>query len=89
MALSGGKTFLVFNDKKSKAERKRDDLKGSSFTDLVVIDGMGMIEYRETIFTNRDTDLDFVTSMSGSGYNHMLIGSESSRRFSFGLLQLQ
>ncbi|MBT8190141.1 MAG: hypothetical protein KJO29_06900, partial [Bacteroidia bacterium] len=69
MARSGGKAFLVFNDKKSKEERKRDDLKGSRFTDLVVIDSNGMIEYRETIFTNKDTDLDFVTTMSGSGFN--------------------
>ena len=88
LAKSDGKTFLVFNDRKSKSERKKENLRGSKFTDLVVIGSDGSIEYRKTLFTNHDTDLDFVTTMSGSGDRYMLIGSESSRRFSFGLLPL-
>lgn len=61
------KIYLVFNDAKTKSERKDDDVKGgknSRFTDLVVVDGLGEISFWETLFSNKEIDTEFWPALS-------------------------
>lgn len=63
----GDRIFLVFNDRKSRSERKNDDVKGgknSRYTDLVVIDGKGEIEFWKTLFSSDEMETEFWPSMS-------------------------
>ena len=65
-----GKIYLVYNDRKTGSERK--DLKkggtrggrNARFTDLTVIGQDGEIVHQETLFSNKEIDLEFVPSFS-------------------------
>ena len=87
-AQAGGNTYLIFNDRKTKDERKESRRKGNRFTDILRIDPSGLISERNTLFTNVDLDLDFVTSKFANNNETIIITSESNRRFAFGLMLL-
>ncbi|NNE27179.1 MAG: hypothetical protein HKN09_10075 [Saprospiraceae bacterium] len=87
-AQANGSTFLIFNDRKSKDERKSANRRGSRFTDILRIGPSGLIADRSTLFTNVELDLDFVTSNFANNDDTIIISSESNRRFAFGLMLL-
>ncbi len=88
LAKANDKVYLIFNDKKSAHEKKETKKKGSRFTDIVVINNVGNIEVHKTLFTDRELDLNFITTMSDYNQEIMLIGSQSHKRYAFGLLEL-
>lgn len=89
MAQKDGRTYLVFNDFKNKDERKKINKKGRRFTDMVVINGVGAIESRETIFSDREIELEFISSLSDFNDKYFLIGSIGNRRYCMGRIDLK
>ena len=90
LALSNNKAYFLFNDRKTKAERK--EIKGLSYwryTDLVVIDGNGEITFNETIFSSKDIELEFIPHISDFDANKILISSAKGKKYSFGTIQLK
>lgn len=87
MAVHSGKTYLIFNDYKSREERAAIDKRGSVFTDLVVLDELGRIEGVQTLFTNREINYDFFPALSDYNHDVFLIGSKRGNRFSMSSLE--
>ncbi|NNE14859.1 MAG: hypothetical protein HKO66_06695 [Saprospiraceae bacterium] len=87
LAINKGKAYLVFNDTKSRSEKKDMGKKGRRFTDLVVIGEDGAIETRETLFSDREIDLEFTTYFSGYNDEYMLIGSTWRRKYAMGTIK--
>lgn len=88
LAENNDKAYLIFNDRKNRSERKQTKMKGSQFSDLVVLNSKGQVESRETIFSNREMDLKFVTDQLCHNDDIMLIVSQTRNRFSIGLMFL-
>lgn len=87
MAIHNGLTYLIFNDYKSGEERKETGKKGRRFTDLVVIGRNGQFLGYETIFTEREIELEFNPRLCDFNKDFFLIGSKRGNRFSMATLQ--
>jgi len=87
LAINKGKAYLVFNDFKERKEKKALKKKGRVFTDLVIIDEDGEIETRETLFSNKDIDLYFNTTLTGYNNDIMLIGTSLQRFYQMATLK--
>ena len=89
VAVHDNQIFLLFNDHKSRADRKK--MKGKrrwTYTDLVVIDEEGYIATNKTLFNSNEIDLNFIPSMSDYYGNKFLVGSASMKKYSFGIIDL-
>lgn len=89
IAVANDKIYLVFNDFKSKDERK--EMKGKRrwrYTDLVVMNLDGEIEFNETLFNSNEIDLTFVPFMSDYSGNTLIIGSVGRKKYAFGTIKL-
>ena len=89
LATANNKTYLIFNDKKSGHEKKSIRKKGNRFTDLVVLDASGKIEFNDTIFTNKESDLPFVTSLVDYSDKYIIVGASFGSKFTFGRIDLR
>lgn len=89
LATVDNKTYLIFNDRKSRSETKKIKKKGRRFTDMAVIGPNGAIEYHETIFSNKEIDLPFVPSLSDFSEDYMIIGGALGTKFTFGKIDLK
>lgn len=89
MAVANDKIYLIFNDYKTKDERK--DMKGKRrwiYTDLVIINNKGTILHNETLFNSEDIELNFVPFMSEYSSDMMIIGSLGRKKYAFGSMEL-
>ena len=99
-ALANNKTYLIFNDMKTRKERK--DMKKEDggkkkkaryiYTDLIVLNNNGEIEYNETLFNSKELGLLFVPFMSDFDGDKFLIGAlrgTAGKKYSFGVLDLK
>jgi hypothetical protein len=90
-----GKIFIVFNDAKTKAEKK--DIKksgmkkGRRFTDLCIIDAEGKIGERKTIFTNKETDSFYVPMLSFDHKDKLVLGTVTAmfKKYKFGTMRMK
>jgi len=91
IGLYDDKTYLVFNDHKSKSERKEmgQKKKKGVYTDLVVIDKNGDIAYNETLFNSNETDTYFFSYLTDYSDDTFLLGSVAGKKYSFGKLKMQ
>ena len=87
MAVNSGRTYLLFNDYKSGFERRDLDRRGNLFTDLVVLDEWGRFIGAETLFTDREIELEFNPELCDFDQNVFLIGSKRGNRLSFTTLR--
>ncbi len=91
LAVYNSKVYLVFNDYKNREERKDLGVKAKSgwrYTDMVVINADGEIEYNETMFNSKEIELEFVPFLSDYCAGRFLIGSMNARKYAFGLINL-
>jgi hypothetical protein len=85
--------YLVFNDFKTREEREesgKNEGKRAIYTDLAIVGPDGSIK-TETIFTNKDEDLDtyfLPTHSDFIGRNTFLLYGQKKRDFQFGTLNL-
>lgn len=93
-AVANSKIYLIYNDFKTRKEKK--DIKnkkglGTLYTDLTVIGDDGTIEEQKTIFTNKDDGMDtiFVPSYSMHNDDIMIIGGLKRSKYQFGTLKLK
>jgi len=89
LAAVNNKTYLIFNDRKSRKESKKINKKGNRYTDLVVISSNGEIEYYDTIFSNRESELPFVPFLSDFSKDYMIVGGLWNKKFTFGRIDLK
>lgn len=97
LALANGKIYLLFNDLKTKGERKdlkkkgKNGKKRAAYTDMTVINSEGEIEYQQTLFNSRETELFFVPYLSDYSASKFLIGSISpmGKKYAFGTIDLK
>lgn len=76
LALHNDKVYLMFNDLKTRSERKEiKTKKGGTYTDLAVINEKGELEYHETLFNNKEIDLIYIPTMSAFVAGKLLIGA--------------
>lgn len=95
LSVYNNKTYLIFNDLKTKSDLK--EMKGKDkekkkrrwrYTDMAVINGDGEIEYNETLFNSNEIDLEFMPFMSDYSGNKILIGSARIKKYAFGVINL-
>lgn len=89
VAIHDNQVFLLFNDHKNRADRKK--MKGKrrwTYTDLVVLDEKGNIATNKTLFNSNEIDLNFIPSMSDYYGDKFLVGSASMKKYSFGIMDL-
>ena len=89
LAKNNGKAYLVYNDRKKRAERKDLGKKNSLFTDLAVINEEGEMESQKTLFTSRDEGIDTLFSplLSKSLDNKMILFGLTHKDYQFGFLE--
>lgn len=86
--------YLVYNDRKNRDEREssgKNAGKNALYTDLTIIGNDGSVR-TETIFTNKDDDMDtwFLPSYSDYvGDNTFLLYGQRKKDFQFGTLKVQ
>lgn len=91
IATYNDKICLVFNDQKTRSERKGSEVKGgrgSRFTDLVVLDGTGEISYWETLFSNKEIETEFWPTLSEQVQNSniILLHGAQKKQYQFGTI---
>lgn len=91
-ALASNKVYLMFNDYKTRKERSgKLGAAKWRYTDLVVINENGEIEFNETLFNNKEIDLEFAPYLSDFSEGKLLIGSIKTfgyNKYAFGLIKL-
>ncbi|MCB0540712.1 MAG: hypothetical protein R2836_03085 [Chitinophagales bacterium] len=91
-AAHNGKIYLMYNDRKTREERKESDVAGgknSRFTDLTVLDNTGNIEYQKTLFSNKEIETEFVPSYSMQIGDKLILGGLRGKGYQFGTLNLK
>lgn len=76
IAMSNGKIFLLYTDSKNREERRELKGRGNSggyYTDMTVIGENGNIEFQETMFSSKDSELVFLPSESEYNNDHLII----------------
>lgn len=89
IAVYNNKIYLVYNDQKSRGERK--EMKGKRgwiYTDMVVVDENGDIEFEETIFNSKEIKMFFIPSLSDYSNDVLLIGTYVGKKYAFGTIKL-
>ncbi|MFT7588330.1 MAG: hypothetical protein ACI959_000537 [Limisphaerales bacterium] len=89
---SGGSVYLLFNDFKTKEERKDLGKQGkrTRYTDIVRINSEGQIKSSENLFTSKSIESEFMPKSSnfiGDG-KILLIGFKGFKKVQYGLLDL-
>jgi hypothetical protein len=87
IALNKGLTYLIFNDYKSGKEKQEIAKKGRRFTDLLVLGQRGEIVGHQTLFTEREIELEFNPLLCDYNDEFFLIGSKRGNKFSMASLQ--
>jgi len=91
------KMYFVFNDLKNAKEKKKIKSKRGLFniyTDLVVLNlDNGEIEFNETIFTKKETEIEFIPNLHSYGKGKLLIIGKTKLSFinygyTYGLINL-
>lgn len=85
--------FLVYNDEKTRQERREITGKGSHralFTDLTIIDNSGTVVHQEPLFTSDATDRKlFVPRQSDFNANYMVFLARSAKFFQCGIMRFR
>jgi hypothetical protein len=96
IAVANDKIYLIFNDFKSRDERKdMADKKGKKgkrkwrYTDLVVLSTDGDILYNETLFNSNEIDLTFIPSMCEYSSDVIILGSLGRKEYAFGTIKIK
>lgn len=89
-AAYNNKIYLVYNDRKNKAEREEIGKGGikARFTDITVIDGNGEIEHQETIFSNKEIECEFVPFYTFQANDKLIIGGLVKKGYQYGTMLL-
>ena len=87
------KIYLLFNDFKDRDERTdekgKKGRKGWRYTDMVVINKDGEIEFNETLFNSDELELEFIPDLSDYSSEKIIIGSGNGKKYSFGIIELR
>ena len=92
-AVANDQLFIVYNDQKSRRERKEIRGKGGGrvlFTDLTVISNEGYIDYQQSLFTSDMTARkSFIAQQSDYNADYMVLLARSAKFFQCGLMRLR
>ncbi|MFN8282711.1 MAG: hypothetical protein U0U67_05820 [Chitinophagales bacterium] len=88
-AHKNGYHYLIFNDFKSRAERKEIDADGKILTDMVKMDDNGKIVSRQTLFGNKDIEYYAAPRMSVQvSDGSILLQTTKGKKYQYGTLIL-
>ncbi|MEL6863236.1 MAG: hypothetical protein AAFP19_02405 [Bacteroidota bacterium] len=85
-----GKLYFLFNDTKTKEERKKlNGKKRMLYTDLAIINEKGQLAHRELLFKGSDVKLDFTPLFCDFAGNQFLVGNFRLNQYTFGTLEMK